>query len=243
MKQPIIGIAGNQLIHATEVFNGNFVTYTPQGFVDGVLEAGGLPFILPISHPDTAKEYIKNIDKLLLAGGQDVSPRLYNEEPHPKLQETNYSRDIFEAALIKEAIKQKKPILSVCRGTQLLNVVLGGSLYQDLSQYEQWSVKHEQQPTAPQFSTHRINVAPNSRISQLVPDNSYVNSYHHQAIKDVSPKLIATAWSTDGLVEAVEADDGSAILGVQWHPELTHHVDEKEQRIFDYFVNEMSVVG
>ncbi|MGM0125094.1 hypothetical protein IGI37_002491 [Enterococcus sp. AZ194] len=239
MNQPIIGIAGNQLIHATEVFNGNFVTYTPQGFVDGVLEAGGLPLILPISAPKKAKDYIKSIDKLLLAGGQDVSPRMYHEEPQPTLEETNYARDIFEAELIKEAILQKKPILTVCRGTQLLNVVLGGTLYQDLSQYDQWRVKHAQQPTAPQFSTHSITVFSESQIGQLIPDKTYVNSYHHQALKELAPGLIATAWAADGIIEAVESSEGLPILGVQWHPELTRSVEEKEQKIFDYFVNEM----
>lgn len=239
MNQPIIGIAGNQLIHATDVFNGNLVTYTPQGFINGVSEAGGLPFVLPVSDPNNAKEYIGKVDKLLLAGGQDVSPRLYNEQPHPKLEETNYHRDLFEAALIKEAIEQKKPIFTVCRGTQLLNIVMGGSLYQDLSLYENWQVKHGQQPTAPQFSTHSITVDATSKLSMLVQDGSYVNSYHHQAIKELAPNLVATAWATDGIIEAVEAKDGSAILGVQWHPELTHTVEKKDQALFDYFVNEM----
>lgn len=132
---PIIGIAGNQLIRATDTFQGNQVTYTPQGFVNAVQQADGLPIVLPISSPKTASAYIDQIDKLILAGGQDISPQLYHEPLHPKLLETNLQRDLFEAALISEALKQNKPIFAVCRGMQLLNVVLGGSLYQDLTTY------------------------------------------------------------------------------------------------------------
>ncbi|EIB6811475.1 gamma-glutamyl-gamma-aminobutyrate hydrolase family protein [Enterococcus faecium] len=210
--KPIIGIAGNQLIRATDTFQGNQVSYTPQGFVDAVLDAQGLPLILPVMSPDSAPQLIGQIDKLILAGGQDVSPQLYMEDPHPKLTETNIQRDQFEQALILEALKQRKPIFAVCRGLQLLNVVLEGTLYQDLSLYPKWSVKHEQQPTAPQFTTHE---------------------------KDLSPLLKAIAFSNDGLVEAVQSkDDMHKILGVQWHPELTHRVHPSEQRLFDFFVNE-----
>lgn len=141
--QPIIGIAGNHLNKATDTFQGNEVTYTPQGFVQAVKQAGGLPLVFPILEPSYAAAFISRVDKLLLAGGQDISPQLYQQDPHPKLQETNLNRDLFEQALIKEAIKQKKPIFSVCRGTQLVNVVLGGTLYQDLSLYPNWAVKHE----------------------------------------------------------------------------------------------------
>lgn len=210
--KPIIGIAGNQLIRATDTFQGNQVSYTPQGFVDAVLDAQGLPLILPVMSPDSAPQLIGQIDKLILAGGQDVSPQLYMEDPHPKPTETNIQRDQFEQALILEALKQRKPIFAVCRGLQLLNVVLEGTLYQDLSLYPKWSVKHEQQPTAPQFTTHE---------------------------KDLSPLLKAIAFSNDGLVEAVQSkDDMHKILGVQWHPELTHRVHPSEQRLFDFFVNE-----
>lgn len=240
MTKPVIGIAANQLIHASETFEGIHVTYTPQGFVDGIQTAGGLPAVLPIGAPETAEVYIKGIDKLLLAGGQDVSPQLFGEEPDPKIGETNIQRDRFEASLVKEAIRQGKPIFTVCRGTQLLNVVLGGTLYQDLSQYDKWTVKHVQQPTAPWIPTHSVRMKENTRLSRLLEPEFMVNSYHHQAIKDLAPELEAIAWSADGIIEAVESRDHSKkILGVQWHPELTRAVDEKEQGLFDYFVQEL----
>ncbi|MHC5215094.1 gamma-glutamyl-gamma-aminobutyrate hydrolase family protein [Enterococcus sp. LJL128] len=240
MTKPIIGIAGNQLIHAADVFHGNQVSYTPQGFVAGVQQTGGLPFVLPIGAPESASAYIEKIDKLLLAGGQDVSPEFYGEEPHPKLEETNKNRDKFELALISEAIKQKKPIFTVCRGTQLLNVALGGTLYQDLSQYSDWKVKHSQEPTAPEFPTHSITTEKGSILSRLLGEHYQVNSYHHQAIHTLAPDLTVTARAADGIIEGVEGKQAdSRILGVQWHPELIFHKEPKELGLFDYFVNEL----
>lgn len=236
---PIIGIAGNQLIRATDTFQGNQVTYTPQGFVNAVQQADGLPIVLPISSPKTASAYIDQIDKLILAGGQDISPQLYHEPPHPKLLETNLQRDLFEAALISEALKQNKPIFAVCRGMQLLNVVLGGSLYQDLTTYPKWSVKHEQHPTAPQFATHEVEILPDTLLHQLLPDTYLVNSYHHQALKELAPSLKASAFSPDGLVEGIESlNKDVRLFGVQWHPELTHSSNSTDQGLFDFFVQE-----
>ncbi|MBX8939340.1 gamma-glutamyl-gamma-aminobutyrate hydrolase family protein [Enterococcus gilvus] len=237
MKKNIIGIAANQHYQNNQDFFDQQFTYSPQGFIDGVHQAGGLPILLPISDPELASEYIASIDKLLLAGGQDVTPFLYNEEPHPKLGPTSIDRDTFEMALIKEAIKQNKPILTVCRGTQLLNVTLGGTLYQDLAQYPDWEVKHDMFPTVPDFGLHSITVKSESTLAPLFGERAQVNSYHHQAIKDLAESLVPIAWAHDGIIEAVESrEKNTKILGVQWHPELTHKNDSKEQSLFDYFV-------
>lgn len=235
-----IGIAGNQIIQSVDVFNGNHVSYTPQGFVTAVQNAGGLPIVLPIGAEETAAAYISKIDKLLLAGGQDISPDFFGEEPHPKLEETNRNRDLFELALIKEAIKQYKPIFAVCRGMQLINVALGGTLYQDLSLYIDWTIKHGQQPTQPQFATHSIQIEKDSTLYQVFGQTYRVNSYHHQAINTLASSLKITAKSADGIVEGIEAIDASQrLLGVQWHPELRYEVDSKEFKLFDYFVNQL----
>lgn len=148
---------------------------------------------------ELAATYIQQIDKLLLAGGQDVAPEFYGQEPHIKLEETNRDRDEFELALIEEALKQNKPIFAVCRGMQLVNVALGGTLYQDLSMYPQWSVKHGQQPTQPIFATHRIDVEPDSQLSNIYGTTGQVNSYHHQALHTLGKDLRVTAWSSDTL--------------------------------------------
>lgn len=236
----IIGIAGNQIIQSVDVFNGNHVSYTPQAFVTAIQKSGGLPIVLPISDGQNAAAYISKIDKLLLAGGQDISPDFFGEEPHPKLEETNRNRDVFELALIKEAIKQKKPIFAVCRGMQLLNVALDGTLYQDLSLYSDWTVKHGQEPTQPQFATHSIQMEKDSILHQLFGEKYQVNSYHHQAINSLAPSLKITARSSDGIVEAIESvETDQRILGVQWHPELRFDVDKNEFKLFDYFVNQL----
>lgn len=239
MNKNIIGIAANQHYQNNQDFFDQQFTYTPQGFIDGVHQAGGIPMLLPISDPELARDYIASIDKLLLAGGQDVTPFLYGEEPHPKLGPTSIERDSFEMALIKEAIKQNKPIFTICRGTQLLNVTLGGTLYQDLSQYSDWKVKHDMFPTLPDFGLHSITVNSDSTLAPLFGEQAQVNSYHHQAIKDLAENLMPIAWSQDGIVEAVESrEKNTKILGVQWHPELTQKKDAKEQRLFNFFVQE-----
>lgn len=240
MKNKIIGISGNIVLKSVDVFHGNQVTYTAEGFVTAIKKVNGTPLVIPINDPASAKEYISIVDKLLLTGGQDISPEFYGEEPHPKLEETNKDRDLFEIALIKEALRQEKPILAICRGMQLLNVTLGGTLYQDLSLYSEWKVKHAQQPTQPQFPTHSIKVKKQSILNHILDKSFSVNSYHHQGIKDLADSLIATAWASDGIIEGVEAiQDSQRILGVQWHPELRFEHSSKELMLFDYFVNKL----
>ena len=240
MRQPIIAIAANQLPAGNPDFLGNPITYTPQGFVTAVQQAGGLPLVLPIGAPSTAAAYIAQVDKLLLGGGQDVDPLLYGEEPHPKLKATNRARDLFEQALIEAALEQHKPIFAVCRGMQLLNVTLGGNLFQDLSLYTDWTVRHDQVGTPPTHASHSIQVTPDSLLHELVGETYQVNSYHHQGIKRLSKDLKVTARSYDQVVEAVEwIDESQRVLGLQWHPELTFGAQSKEFKLFDYFVNQL----
>lgn len=240
MTRPIIGIAANQLPPGSPDFLGNPVTYTPQGFVSAVHQVGGLPIVLPIVAAEQAAAYVEKIDKLLLAGGQDVDPYFYGEDPDPKLQGTNNQRDLFELALIEAALAQNKPIFAICRGMQLLNVALGGSLYQDLTLYPDWKVRHLQVPTPPSHTSHRIEVTPGSLLSKLVGETYRVNSYHHQAVKRLGKNLKVTALSSDQIVEAIEwVDDSQRILGVQWHPELTYQEHPSELNLFNYFVNQL----
>lgn len=233
----IIGISGNRLMRGTAVFHGNHVSYTPQGFVNAMQQLSALPFVIPIDVPSQAAHYIAQIDKLLLTGGQDVSPLCYGEEPHEKLGETNQTRDQFELALIAEALKQQKPIFAVCRGMQLVNVALGGTLYQDLSQYAT-PIKHIQVPTLPQFATHTIQIEKDSALFPILGAQYEVNSYHHQAINQLAKTLTAIAWAPDGVIEAVNATN-APILGVQWHPELRFETAEKDAALFQYFVEKL----
>ncbi|MDM8214477.1 gamma-glutamyl-gamma-aminobutyrate hydrolase family protein [Enterococcus hirae] len=239
MKKNIIGIAGNQLFHSPAL-GGHSITYTPDDFVRAVEEAGGIPLVLPITDPEKANAYISLVDKLLVPGGQDIDPLLYGEEPRPKLGLTTPARDRFEAALLESALAKGRPIFAVCRGFQLLNIVLGGSLYQDLSEYPDWRVKHDQLPTEGIFPTHSVAIAKDSRLAALFSEKARVNSFHHQAIKKLADDLEATAWSADHLIEGYQEKNGnSKIIGVQWHPELDFREQENERKLFEYFVNEL----
>lgn len=235
--KPVIGIAGNE----RTMIDGeaHWITYTPRNFVTQIQQASGLPLILPMGAPENAAQYVAQIDKLLLAGGHDVTPRYYGEEMHPLIQGTHPERDAFELALIKEAVAQEKPIFGVCRGMQLLNVAFGGNLYQDLSLVEQPTIKHMQAPTPFRFPTHSVEIVADSRLGKLLGTTYQVNSFHHQAIKDVAKDFQVIATAPDGIVEAIETSAFAApILGIQWHPELTAQEIASEQQIFDYFVHQ-----
>lgn len=233
--KPIIGIAGNERsIEDGETF---WLSYTAKNFVEGIQDANGLPTIIPIGDPKDAKKYISTIDKLLLGGGHDVHPSFYKQEPHPLLEETHQKRDAFELALIKEAVKQKKPILGICRGFQLLNVAFGGTLFQDLQLYPEKTLPHAQKSNLRQVS-HTVSIEKDSHLGNFLPLNYQVNSIHHQLIDQVADEFKIIAKAPNQVIEGIESLN-HPILGIQWHPELTKDTIANEQAVFDYFVNKL----
>lgn len=240
MKRAIIGIAANEMTDAGATLYHLPISYTPQGYVKAVQNAGGLPLLLPVGAPDLAKEYISQIDKLILAGGQNVSPKLYGESVQFKEAGLSDERDQFELALIEEALRQKKPIFAVCRGLQLMNVALGGSLYQDISHVSDKKIAHMQVPVARQIPTHRIQTKERSILRRIYGEETTVNSFHFQAVKKIAEPLKVTALSEDGIVEGVESKDPSfAFLGVQWHPDFAYDHLEQEMAVFRYVVKKL----
>jgi len=240
--KPRIGIPANILTSFSNDFNGLPITYTPHGFVQALQRADALPVLLPMSGAETAADYLKGVDALVFAGGQDVTPTLYGEEPSLKLGPVSPDRDAFELALIKEAWEQKKSILAVCRGLQIVNVGFGGTLYQDLSDYPNLKVQHVQK-SLPYTGVHTVAVEDGSWTSNVFGTTYPVNSYHHQAIKDLADPFKAVAWSRDGLIEAIEAKDSSRLtIGIQWHPELMIDRDKKMQGLFDTFVESVRTI-
>lgn len=234
--KPVIGIPGNILTNFDKEYNKLPISYTPHGFIEAMHAAGALPMVFPISDEENARQYVKNVDAVLLAGGQDVSPLTYGEEPSLKLQSTNPTRDKFEVAVIKEAWREQKPILAICRGLQILNVAFGGTLYQDVSLYPKLSIQHVQKSTQ-EIAVHSIQIEKNSWLGNLYGEKTSVNSYHHQAIKELAYPFKATAWSKDGLIEGIESKDSSQkIIGVQWHPELMIHNQNSAQQLFEVYV-------
>ncbi|EOL49039.1 gamma-glutamyl-gamma-aminobutyrate hydrolase family protein [Enterococcus caccae] len=240
MGRSVIGIAANEIEDAGAKLYHLPISYTPYGYVKAVQNSGGLPLILPVGSPDLAKEYITQIDKLILAGGQNVSPALYGEEIQVEEASLSKERDQFELALIKEAIKQKKPIFAVCRGLQLVNVALGGSLYQDISHLNQNAIKHMQAPISREIPTHLIRTETGSILRKIYGEETKVNSFHFQSVKSLAKELSVTALSEDGVIEGVESNNsGLVFLGVQWHPDFAYDHLEQEMAIFRYVVEEL----
>lgn len=228
MKPVIVGITGNE----KEIPALSGITYdaVPRSLSDGVKAAGGLPIVLPIGTPEMAKDYVSMIDKLLLSGGQNVDPRFYGEEKTVESDDYSLDRDEFELALIAEAIKQEKPIFAVCRGMQLVNVALGGTLNQEVANHWQEDVSG---------MSHEIEVSPNSKVSHLFQSGNQINSLHRQSVKQLAPNLVVTARDPrDGTIEAYESRQGSPIIGLQWHPEFLLQ-EESSQNLFRYLVEAM----
>jgi putative glutamine amidotransferase len=182
-------------------------------------------------------------DGLLLTGGEDVHPSWYGAAPSPLLIPPSRERDLFELALFAVARQRQLPILGICRGIQLINVALGGTLFQDLPSEHPGTVDHS--PVGGRDSrSHPVRFQPGSRVAGALQTTSVtVNSVHHQAIKDLAPGLVASGWTGDGLIEAVESSPGASwILAVQWHPEEMH-ADRlaPEHGLFSALVNEASL--
>jgi putative glutamine amidotransferase len=190
-------------------------------YVRAVVAAGGVPLVLsPLIGSSLAGSALDGLDGILLSGGEDIDPAWYGAEPSPMLSPPSRERDVFELALFAVARQRQIPILGICRGIQLINVGLGGTLYQDLPSERPGTVEHRPD-TAREVRSHVVQLQPDTRAAEALGTTSLrVNSSHHQAIKDLAPGLIATGWTDDGLIEAAEGPpDGPWLLAVQWHPE------------------------
>jgi putative glutamine amidotransferase len=193
-------------------------------YVQALLSTGGVPLILsPHIGPELAGRALDDIDGLILTGGEDMDPAWYGAEPSPWLSPPSRERDLFELALFAVARQRELPILGICRGIQMINVALGGSLIQDLPTERPGRVDHR--PDGPRDSrSHRVRLQPGSRAADALGSNAViVNSSHHQAIAELAPGLVAVGWTDDDLIEAAESPAGTPwLLAVQWHPEEMH---------------------
>jgi putative glutamine amidotransferase len=190
----------------------------PRRYADSVVAAGGIPVLLP--PVPGIEDALGRLDGLILAGGGDIDPAHYHAEPAPEIESVREERDTAEFALFAAAMSRNLPVLGICRGLQVINVALGGTLYQHLPDV----VGHEgHSPVRGGFGEHVVRVAPGSRLSQILGrDEADTPTHHHQAVDQLGRGLIPTAWAEDGIIEAFEPDDagdGSFMLAVQWHPE------------------------
>ncbi|ABP90739.1 TPA: gamma-glutamyl-gamma-aminobutyrate hydrolase family protein [Streptococcus suis] len=227
MGKVIIGISGNEQEFPTK--SGRVYVTVARELADSVRQAGGVPMVIPMGTPDLAKDYIDMIDKLILSGGQHVDPSLYGQKRLIDSNDYLLERDEFELALIEEALHQGKPIFAVCRGMQLLNVALGGSLEQEVDHHWQDGIAG---------TSHRLQVKPKSRIGQLFAQGSPINSFHQQRIKELAPGLVATGLDPrDGTIEAYESRGNQALFGIQWHPEFLYNDCKQHRDLFQYLVD------
>jgi putative glutamine amidotransferase len=193
-----------------------------QSYVLALVAAGCAPVLIPLlDDEDRLRTIYERLDAIVFPGGADVEPREYGEEPVDNLNVVESERDKVELRLARWAFDDDLPTLGICRGQQLLNVALGGTLYQDLQRQGVTAVEHsDADGRARSKMIHRVRLDPDSRLAQLIDETDVaVNSLHHQAVKKVAPALRVSGQSEDGVIEAVEAPDRRFLLAVQWHPE------------------------
>ena len=208
------------------------------GYFDGIRQAGGLPIMLPLTDdPQDIMQLAMLCDGFLFTGGHDVSPALYGETPIDASVVCCPGRDAMETYMLHEALRLDKPVLGICRGIQFINAALGGTLYQDLPTQHPSDVAHHQRPPYDR-PAHTVSVLPDTPLAQLLGCGQLpVNSYHHQAVRDLAPDLVPMAISSDGLTEALVKPDARFLWAVQWHPEFSFRTDENSRRIFAAFLN------
>jgi len=234
-RKPIIGVMPSTNDNLTEI-------RLPLTYMNAVKQHGGIPFLFSfLEEPSDIKALADRCDAFLFSGGVDIEPSLFGEELLNDTVELCKLRDILELELIKYAILQNKPVFAICRGVQILNVALGGTLYQDIpAQCPDSDISHRQTGPYPEDG-HYVTVEKNSPLFDIFSQNErvLVNSYHHQAIKDVAPTLTVAAKADDGIIEAVYMTDDPLVFGVQWHPEKLF--DDNCHNLFEYFIKGVNV--
>jgi len=234
MTSPLIGVSTSITVGQTPER-----AYVNSAYLHAVQQAGGVPVALPPQLSTAClNRLLRGLDGLLLTGGGDMDPACFGEEPHATVYDVAPSRDSVETAAVRAIIDRRRPVLAICRGIQVLNVALGGTLYQDVASDPGTQIRHGQEAPRDQPS-HKVTVAPGSRLARILgSDEIEVNSMHHQAVKALGAGLTAVAWAPDQIVEGVELDDASRFaLGVQWHPEELVGHSEPSRRLFAALVN------
>lgn len=232
-RKPIIGITGAYVKH-NPFMEG---VYVHHDYHKTVAENGGIPIILPYIKPENALEMLSSCDGIILSGGEDVDPQFYGQDPHPQLGPTIPDRDLAEMAIVKYALENDIPILAICRGLQILNVALGGTLIQDIPSQVSEPIQHTQ-TVERKRDTHFVTISQDSKLFGILnSERIRVNSLHHQALDRIAPQLRPVALASDGIVEAVEYEgDTRFTVGVQWHPESMAATNPVMKRLFREFI-------
>lgn len=234
--KPVIGVSAFPRV--VETATGPTLLHTAsRHYVEGVIRAGGIPLILPVIEPHDVARALGAVHGVLITGGGDVAPARYGARPVADTRNVNPARDAFDFRILEVAIDHGLPVLATCRGMQVLNVALGGSLLQhvsDVSDHEHDRVDLWHSPV------HRVTIDPGSHLAEALGCTQVdVNSLHHQAVSEPAPGTKAVAWAEDGTVEAIELPGSPHVVAVQWHPELLEDAPE-QQGLFRQLVEQAS---
>ena len=208
-------------------------------YSEAVSKAGGIPLLIPLGlSEDDLAIVLDRVDGILLPGGADLAPEAYNGQGHAKVYGVDLERDRTEIFIARAAVTRRKPFLAICRGIQVLNVALGGTLWQDIPSQIPGSLDHDASDEQPRnHLAHIVEARSDSLLARLLgKSQSWVNSYHHQAVRDLAPELAITATAPDGVIEAIELAGHPFAVGVQWHPENLVHDDPGMLALFSGLV-------
>ncbi|MBP6116072.1 MAG: gamma-glutamyl-gamma-aminobutyrate hydrolase family protein [Neisseriaceae bacterium] len=208
--------------------------HTPVAYLNAIIRAGGVPMQLPLLTTALIPEWLATVQGLVFVGGSDIGAHHYGAAPHPLAEVVYPLRDEVELALLTAALQQALPILAICRGMQLLNVVQGGSLHQHLPDVVGHQVAHR--TALGEACMHTVRISPESALANRLGTSISVSSLHHQGVDQLGVGLAPIAWTEDGVIEALSLMDVPQVKAVQWHPEMTADHDPKQQGLFDDLV-------
>jgi putative glutamine amidotransferase len=243
MTRPVIGITAS-IDHRAPAFG---ETYSlTRKYAEGVLQAGGVPLIVPNNLDEgSLRVVLDRLDGVVLSGGGDIDPALFGEDAHPATCEIEPDRDRVELTLARWLVEEDIPFLGICRGIQVLNVALGGSLVQDIPSQVPGALPHsfDRKTTPRDYLAHPVKIDPSSQLARVMQlEVAQTNSWHHQSIKRVAESLRVTAVAPDGVIEAVEVPGLRFAIAVQWHPEWTFEKHAEHRRLFEELVRAASDV-
>ena len=234
MVSPLIGILPSRKIDP----DGGDQIYIPEAYVQAVARAGGAPLVIPLGLPEELLyQIVPRLDGVLFSGGGDMHPSRYGSTMHPTVSSVDIDRDRVELYAFQEILRRQTPFLGICRGFQVVNVALGGTLYEDILAQHPDGLDHRSKKGQPRdYPAHQVKVESGSQLGQICGQATIpVNSLHHQGVRQLAPDLSASAWAPDGIVEAFELKGYPFGLAVQWHPECLPE-DEAMRGLFRSFV-------
>lgn len=239
---PIIGVTSNFDAPQEGPFGSISVG---ESYIQAVLHAGGVPVVIPVGLlEEDLQTLLAHLDGILFTGGSDIDPQRFNGRSHPRVYGIDERRDALELRLVRMAAEEGKPFLGICRGIQVINVALGGTLYTDIADQLPHALKHDWYPDSPRnFLAHPVRLEPECRLAQILGGQSVeVNSLHHQGLEHLAPSLRAVGFAPDQLIEAVELPGHPFGLGIQWHPEWLQD-DASQRQLFRAFVEAAGLDG